>query len=96
MSTTSEIIERLKARARLADRRKAGADYNGMSFMAEELVETAAELRAAAARLDELERENARMRDLLSKLANRPTTVPVDAEGLAILCRAALAGSGEK
>jgi hypothetical protein len=49
-----------------------------------------------AAKIDELERDNARMRDLLLKLANRPTNVPVDAEGLAIVCRAALAGSGEK
>lgn len=54
MTATAQIVERLKARAELADRRKAGAEWNGMGFMADEEVETAADLRAAAAIRNEI------------------------------------------
>lgn len=50
----AEVVERLEARARHADVRKAGAEFNGMAFMAAEEVETARDLRAAASLIREL------------------------------------------
>jgi hypothetical protein len=87
MSTTSELIERLKT------------DLGGHETL----------MAAAAARLDELERENARMRAALETIRDRhiPDQPMADdsdeAEyarkhhtGLRIIAQRALAGSGEK
>jgi len=56
-------------------------------------------LRAAALRLDELERENARMRDVLKRISQwKPKSAILESECelMQSIARAALAGSGEK
>jgi hypothetical protein len=80
MSTTSEIVERLKTR------------FDPRIVQPDELS------RAAALRLDELERENARLRAALDEtiLDLRIYTDIGIITSRAIERRAALAGSGEK
>jgi len=51
---------------------------------------------AAAARLDELERENARMREALKPFAAQTRVSSLTEEKMIRAARAALAGSGEK
>lgn len=53
-------------------------------------------LRAAAARLDELERENARMREALKPFAAQTRASSLTEEKMIRAAQAALAGSGEK
>lgn len=67
-TTTQELIDRLEVRAREADRRRAGAEFNGMPFMAAEDVETALLLRTTKVRLYELQDEVVRLRERIAKL----------------------------
>ena len=103
MSTTSELVERLVAQE-LVERLGAQAKYEE----AGEYHRAASCLRAAADRLSELERENARLREALQLIANAihprfRTDDDIDllyaneeAFGQCInVARAALAGSGE-
>ena len=53
-------------------------------------------LRAAAARLDELERENAALREALKPFAAQTLASSLTEEKMIRAARAALAGSGEK
>lgn len=100
MNTTSEIITKLEAEAFEAE--EMARVWGGES-------QCAPPLRAAAARLAELERENARMRAALETIRDRhiPDQPMADdsdeAEyarkhhtGLRIIAQQALAGSGEK
>lgn len=87
MNTTSEIITKLEAEAFEAE--EMARVWGGES-------QCAPPLRAAAARLAELERENARMRAQFMLLMNRPEIIGASIDGLWEFARAALAGSGEK
>jgi hypothetical protein len=100
MSTTAEIIAKLEAEA--FDAEETARVWGGES-------QCAPPLRAAAARLDELERENARLREALQLIANviHPRFRTEDDIDLLYanekvfgqcinVARAALAGSGEK
>ena len=89
MRTTSEIVERLNELAQ---------NEAECGFMTE-----AYDLRAAADRLAELERENARLREAVQKIHNHLSdyidakkTVDVSIAVAFETGRAALAGSGEK
>jgi hypothetical protein len=100
MSTTSEIVERLRGvRGAMLDWaedfRRVGSADGEMSEKSR-----AALLGEAADKLDELERENARLRDALIIYFTQPSSPRHDEafNTLAIFAtsRAALAGSGEK
>lgn len=85
MSTTSEIVERLNELAQ----NEAECGFKTEAY----------DLRAAAARLAELERENARLRSLCAEAAalySQGGVFPINGEMSERLRRAALAGSGEK
>ena len=101
MSTTAEIIAKLEAEA--FDAEETARVWGGES-------QCAPPLRAAAARLSELERENARLRAALEPFARAARSIDVDppgdhepshgrgsvTAGDLRRARAALAGSGEK
>jgi hypothetical protein len=95
MSTTAEIIAKLEAEA--FDAEETARVWGGES-------QCAPPLRAAALRLDELERENARMRAALERVRSelemhinwKPTGVAVEVAIAFEIAREALAGSGEK
>ncbi len=95
MSTTSELVERLEA---MANYEEAGEYHRAAS-----------RLRAAAARLSELEAENARLKEALQLIANATHPRFLAEHDIHLLhvsektfddciniARAALAGSGEK
>jgi FtsZ-binding cell division protein ZapB len=89
MSTTSELVERLKAPAnwmreeRGEHWKNARGNYDRAPF-------------EAAARLDELERENAALREALKPFAWQTRVSSLTEEVMILNARAALAGSGEK
>jgi len=89
MSTTQELVERLKAPANWL-RQDRGEHWKSVSNIYDRAPFE------AAARLDELERENARMRAQFTLLMNRPEIIGASIDGLWEFARAALAGSGEK
>ncbi len=87
MSTTAEIIAKLEAEA--FDAEEMARVWGGES-------QCAPPLRAAAARLDELERENAALRKALKPFAWLTRVSSLTEEKMIRAARAALAGSGEK
>jgi cell shape-determining protein MreC len=84
--STSELVERL---------RHLEADAKDLRTAADRLLEAD----QIAARLDELERENARMRDVLERISQwkqKSAILESECELMQSIARAALAGSGEK
>jgi hypothetical protein len=84
MSTTSELVERLRN----------GVLYDDEGEILR--VATKALMRKAAEKIDELERENARMREALKPFAWQTRVSSLTEEVMILNARAALAGSGEK
>jgi septation ring formation regulator EzrA len=90
MSTTAEIIAKLEAEAFDAEETARVWGFES---------DTAPPLRDAASRLSELERENARLRDVLERISQwKPKSAILESECelMQSIARAALAGSGEK
>jgi hypothetical protein len=86
--STSELVERL--RIWIADNTAIDWPYPTLP------PERATTLRDAALRLDELERENARLREALKPFAAQTRASSLTEEKMILAARAALAGSGEK
>lgn len=123
MSTTSELVERLRGIAEwtaiieqhrrktddpsityvLKDGTRIHEDDSSIAKLAASLSrvleDAAVKAGEGAARLDELERENARMRDVLKRISQwKPKSAILESECelMQSIARAALAGSGEK
>jgi len=92
MSTTSESLEEIAARHEFTSSLHSNPDLIDMELKAAETI------RAAAARLDELERENARMREALFEThLDLVAYADIDvARKRLVKRRATLAGNGEK
>ena len=69
MTEQHDLLKRLLDYADIADDRRAGAEYNRMSFMAQEEAQTAADLRACVARIEALESRQRVLREALEPFA---------------------------
>jgi FtsZ-binding cell division protein ZapB len=90
MSTTSESLEEIAALRDFA------ASLHSNPDLINKEREAAKTIRAAAARLEELERENAELRKALKPFAWQTRVSSLTEEVMILNARAALAGSGEK